>query len=523
MAKDIFVVGIGGTGMRCLENTIHLCAMGMYDETTVHMLALDTDTGNGNMKRVEELVEKYNRINNSNAKNNTFFSADIKFYKFGPNYDSNTTFSTISRYGNQAQALPEDEMCKATDIVDLFITPDTRDMNLKHGYRAQTQMGSILIYHAIIYEAMEVMNDASRRSGLKDFINALTRNGVNQQVFVFGSVFGGTGASTIPVLPKALNEAARIMTGNDQSDIEGNYFGSVVLTSYFNFAYKKSGEKCADPNNFALNSQAALMFYNKDKTVTKAYKRFYLIGRDSTISLEERNDRGGLDTGGENQKNPVDYIELLAAFAAYDFFKCCDKSLSGNEDVFKIKVDNDESQFFFRAIEDSAKRLEFDDFTEEDHEKFKKKLGIFTAMAIDNKINDFIKNRQLEYFTEIKDNDLEPLQGYLDLFYDVKNHTGWMQQLYNSASLHYTDGLLLNKEIFNKDADSDKLEFNKKLYVGENPPSFKEKSSLFGSKKALIHDPIAVLCAEKQQGKNKTISGLLETLYSVFDNLYFPH
>lgn len=48
MAKQYFVMGIGGTGMRCIESLIHLCAMGMFDDTEIHLLALDTDKNNGN-------------------------------------------------------------------------------------------------------------------------------------------------------------------------------------------------------------------------------------------------------------------------------------------------------------------------------------------------------------------------------------------------------------------------------------------------------------------------------------------
>lgn len=43
MARQFFVLGIGGTGMRCIESLIHLCAMGMFDDTDIHLLALDTD------------------------------------------------------------------------------------------------------------------------------------------------------------------------------------------------------------------------------------------------------------------------------------------------------------------------------------------------------------------------------------------------------------------------------------------------------------------------------------------------
>ena len=97
MAKQFFVLGIGGTGMRCIESLIHLCAMGMFDDTDIHLLALDTDKNNGNFGRLKELKEAYvnakglqeaNRV----AHKDTFFSANIKYYEFSPNYETKAVY-----------------------------------------------------------------------------------------------------------------------------------------------------------------------------------------------------------------------------------------------------------------------------------------------------------------------------------------------------------------------------------------------------------------------------------------------
>lgn len=69
MAKQFFVLGIGGTGMRCIESLIHLCAMGMFDDTDIHLLALDTDKNNGNFGRLKELKEAYVNTKGLKAEN----------------------------------------------------------------------------------------------------------------------------------------------------------------------------------------------------------------------------------------------------------------------------------------------------------------------------------------------------------------------------------------------------------------------------------------------------------------------
>ena len=54
----LFVIAIGGTGMRCLEAFTHLCGIGMFDNQEIEILTLDTDQNNGNKGRVEEYFEE---------------------------------------------------------------------------------------------------------------------------------------------------------------------------------------------------------------------------------------------------------------------------------------------------------------------------------------------------------------------------------------------------------------------------------------------------------------------------------
>ena len=89
--RQYFVLGIGGTGMRCIESLIHLCAMGMFDDTEIHLLALDTDVNNGNFGRLKDVKEAYQKakginINTQSVLSNTFFSAKINYYPLIPQH-----------------------------------------------------------------------------------------------------------------------------------------------------------------------------------------------------------------------------------------------------------------------------------------------------------------------------------------------------------------------------------------------------------------------------------------------------
>lgn len=217
----LFVIAIGGTGMRCLESFVHLCAMGLFDNQTIDILTLDTDQSNGNKGRVENLIELYNKIKSDDANNidggrpnaDTFFSAKINLYKFYTVYgDANRkTYKILSGVNS---GLHKDEN---TDLTDLFFDEDSvQSFELDHGYRAQTHLGSLLMYHGIVEAARNVSRNADAAStaekDLRKFLEALQEAQNSARVFVFGSIFGGTGASSIPVIPVALRDGINILS-----------------------------------------------------------------------------------------------------------------------------------------------------------------------------------------------------------------------------------------------------------------------------------------------------------------------
>ncbi|MFI3296775.1 MAG: hypothetical protein R3Y59_03990 [bacterium] len=515
MAKNIYVIGIGGTGMRCLESFIHLCAIGMYDETNVHLMALDTDKNNGNFKRLTSLVDNYSKINGGRVKSETLFSANLKYYQFSPNYDkSDCTFNTvIDKMSTLSTQVGDDVKVNLSDLIDLSIRPEVGEMSLTHGYRAQTQMGSILMYYAILEEAYASKNNTS--SPLRSFLNEIITQGAGQQIFVFGSVFGGTGASTIPVLPAALRDASKILFGDNVNILGGNYFGSVVLTNYFTFEFEHSDAVVAKADKFALNSQAALQFYKNDSTVNDVYKRLYLIGRENMLKV------GSGGTGGASQCNPADYIELMSAFAAYDFFKVCDtaKSATNKDEAFGTKSNN---RFVYKAIE-ATTHLKFSNFTEDDS-IFMKKLGIMTAVSFLNTAYSLFDNLRLDSVS-FDEKELVPLNIYLQLFgikpyNDDQNREqyGWLNQIYNSAvGDGFTGGAFFMEQLFKckEVKDFKKYKLNEQLYNMDTPPKF--SVGLMTNKFSVVKDKFNTIKPDLES----SLESLIERLYLTLKSLYF--
>jgi hypothetical protein len=366
-----FIIASGGTGMRCLQSFLNICALGMYSGETIDVLLLETDIENGDKKNSENLVNWYKTLQTGKSGKNEFFGPQVNFHSFVPDYskDNKRRFTLISR-------VEEGDAETNRMLVDLFYEEGVQEFDLMHGFRAQTHVGTYLMYHAIVEEVREaVEKDIVRnKSQLYQFINKIkeANNSGEARVFVLGSTFGGTGASSIPVMARAITDSAKIITGG-VINMENIYFGAVILTPYFKFKspskeHKKAEKVIADSQFFAHNSAAALMYYIKDNTILQTYKRFYMVGWPfGSLDMDQYKERlaggkaaGKTITGGKSQENPAHPNELMAAFAAQDFLMDVEK------DWFKETHSTDVR---FKAIEyetDAKKEkvafFHFDDF-----------------------------------------------------------------------------------------------------------------------------------------------------------------
>ena len=453
----LFVIAIGGTGMRCLESFTHLCSIGMFDNQEIELLTLDTDQTNGNKGKVEELIRLYSRIKSTDTAEggvpnyNTFFSAKLNLYRFYTNYSSTgrENYKNLSKISSGS--VEQQEANKL--ISDLFLdTKSVQEFDLSHGYRAQTHLGSMLMYHGIVEAARNLVkgtNVQAQERELDLFVSKIEKSGANARVFIFGSIFGGTGASSIPVIPKALQDFIKIRSGGASSiDFSKAKFGSTLLTEYFTFAKPDDKQKSskensviADSSFFPLNSQAALQFYQNDPTVKKCYKTLYHIGWPIESKKIDDNNSGHLTiTGGANQKNPCHITELLCACAAYDFL------------TKTTGLDVAEAQYLYKAVEfkNNSFNFSFNDFVGNQNkagERFANKLGAFFSLAHialtvngaangDSGIKGFITRCQKQKITQystITDAECNDINDYFKLFaytFDTgKFVPGWIYQI----------------------------------------------------------------------------------------------
>ncbi len=508
----LFVIAIGGTGMRCLESFTHLCAIGLFDNKEIEVLTLDTDQNNGNKGRVEELIAIYNRVKTSGTtvggtpNTNTFFSAKLNLHRFWTNYagPGRENYKNITKLHTGS---PDQQ--KANKLIsDLFLTEDSvQEFALEHGYRAQTHLGSLLMYHGMIEAARNIMKGSAvqwQERELDTFMGKLSAAGADARVFIFGSIFGGTGASSIPIMPKAFQDFVKIRSGGNSSiDFSRAKFGSTLLTEYFTFSKpsdqqkaRKSDRIIADSSFFPLNSQAALQFYQSDPTVQKCYKLLYHIGWPiESKKIDTNNTSNQTVTGGTEQKNACHITELLCACAAYDFFT--------RQDGFS----STKAEYLYKAVEfqNNAFNFSFNDFVGNQHksgELFINKLGGFFSLSHisltknggafgEAGIKGFIKqceNQKLMQYSTITDEECKDINEYFKLFaYHFKGtqfHPGWLYQirasiapgafLFNSKAFPETLSELKNLDVGSIFLD-EKHHWSKGGFFGDRYGTFVEK------------------------------------------------
>lgn len=496
--EKYFLIGIGGSGMRCIEAFTHLCAIGMFDNKEIDILSIDTDTNNGNKGRSEQLIDRYIRIKGGDKGKptaNSFFTAKLNIYKFAPEYsDERSTYQLISKLERDRYGSKRDNEA----LSDLFFDNNVQQFKLDHGYRAQTHLGSHLMYHCIIEAAKNVRDGGKREEDLQlvEFLKNIQGAGENARVFILGSIFGGTGASSIPIIPKAFQDAIRI---NDSGlDINAAaQFGCSLLTEYFSFkapdgVQKQEQKIIADSSNFPLNSQAALMFYQADATVRKTYNIMYHIGWPKLTDFSLGDTGGKTITGGGEQKNPCHVAELFCACAVHDFFNNNTGAQVNRTDVnmFYKSADFQNNSFLF----------EFQDFLGDNAKEFMNKLGSFLAFShiiINNEkggmgqngtrnlVNKFKENNIADY-VHLPEEDTKDLDEFVKAFaftYDAKGNVipGWLFQVRQSV-----DGpFLFNTDAFSFEAKKLQSFHFGKLFNDEKHQFSNSKFSL----KAKDRDP----------------------------------
>lgn len=307
--KDSYnIILLGGTGAKCGEVLIHMCANGYLECERINILYIDSDRENGNARNLKRVVELYEKCRKQYRINESpmyyFFRPEIHFDEKNPVPENVKYFSDLTNSGGSAAS-------EAKALMEVLYSEQEMEMEIEKGFFAHPNVGA-----AVFVANMENI--------VKDYIRQMDIDKKDMKrikIFLLGSVFGGTGAASFPTMAKYLRK--KLYGESDNKLIaEQLKIGGCMVLPYFLFSRGKTDKESVkgiqvEADKFATKTRSALEYYKylEEKSQYPLFDGLYIVGHDGYDV------RGYYATAGNYQKNLPHVVELYAAMSAVAFFE----------------------------------------------------------------------------------------------------------------------------------------------------------------------------------------------------------
>ena len=308
---NYYIIGIGGTGAKCVEALTHLCAVGLMPDGELYSVFVDPDKSNGSLERAESTLQNYTDCRRLQFGSTDLFKTRITISRpdvWSPLGDDPKSLDVFLQYDDLRLTNPP-----AAGLFDVLYSPDEKKTSLKEGFRGHPSIGAAVMATTLTLGAGEPWET------FRDRVATDVKTGTGARIVLVGSIFGGTGASGMPTIARLIREELKtiqetVRTGAQQESLRvGATLGGVLMLPYFSFPPVHGEDLRADAENFLLNTQAALKYYYQQDDLG-TYDAVYLLGEEVLSPMGEPS------IGGKNQKNEPHFIELYAALGCIDFF-----------------------------------------------------------------------------------------------------------------------------------------------------------------------------------------------------------
>ncbi len=329
----LYLIAIGGSGARCVESVVHLASVGLMSDEKIKILFVDPDQSNGNYIRTCEQIDTYNKCRRlvwRSGEPCQWMRTEIVNLGISTVGAGNNTLADSFGYTTMADTDPV-----AMDLFDVLYTGQERNMNLSEGFRGRPAIGSAFMSQLNFQSLRDSRYQGNYAEYLRPWARLLEEidnaiDNSNIKILLCGSVFGGTGASGLPVIARLLDDFYKGRGGGaDKTPRDNLTIGSLLILPYFGFA---AGGANVQPNEvyarapeFALNTAAAMQYYrNQMQNVCDV---FYCIGDQNRVEVE-------FSAGGEKQENKAHIVELYGALAVRDFLYLQGKPENNEKIIF---------------------------------------------------------------------------------------------------------------------------------------------------------------------------------------------
>lgn len=296
---NYFAIGIGGTGAKCVESLVHLAAAGLLPQGELHTFFVDQDKSNGSLDRAQRTLQIYQDCRNrvGDFPDSDFLRTEITSpaqpnHVWAPCPEKGTTLGSFFNHSVLSSTDP-----KVAHLFDILYSKRERETKLDVGFLGHPSIGA-----AVLAEQIEMDKAEPWATFRQKLLNASEEQ---SRVFLFGSIFGGTGASGLPTIARLIRNAFPSVP-----------IGGALVLPYFQFTPPSNKDPeyglVAKSENFMLNTHAALQYYHSQRS-TDTYQSIYMIGNENRVEVE-------FSQGAQSQRNSPHFVELLGALAALHFF-----------------------------------------------------------------------------------------------------------------------------------------------------------------------------------------------------------
>jgi len=311
--NNLYVYAIGGTGERVMKSLVMMMAAGVkLGANRVVPIFIDNDAESKALTECKALIDHY-RNDKYGFRNvctqfegvtfaQTEIAEPIVLDRAGGSIGSLGRMIEVPILNENDTDIEKkrEEVKSILTERDLLFASDDLAMPLNRGFVGRPNVGAV------------VMNTDS----LKDLDIAY---GDGDGIIVIGSLFGGTGASGIPLI---INKNCHL--GETDADTNRPMIGAVAVLPYFNCERRGNENNRArqdadidgsrynvKSSNFNIATRAALRYY--DTYMKKHYDRLYYVGDD------DKRSNYSYCVGGSDQDNPTNLVEVMGALSIVDF------------------------------------------------------------------------------------------------------------------------------------------------------------------------------------------------------------
>lgn len=298
-----YLIGVGGSGSKCVEAALHLCAAGLgpTSSSDLWLGMVDADEDNGNVDRTTRVLGLYKELREMLAgpkpsgllKHNVLTAA------------GQPTWSPVPKGKHNLFDVFEHNLMQPDTalLMDcLYTTQSEQKLVLHGGFRGRPSIGAAVVL-------AQTLNASPFWKDIQDAIVA-AGEGEEVRLFLVGSVFGGTGAAALPSLTRKLRQLVKQSRLTNRVKI-----GAALMLPYFRFSPPSDpGAFAARSDAFLMQAQGALRYYHALFRDDPIFDSFFVIGWPELAALPTTAP-DSLD-----QCNPPLLPEMLASLAALRFF-----------------------------------------------------------------------------------------------------------------------------------------------------------------------------------------------------------